>query len=400
MRILFVAMANSVHTARWISQISHQGWDLHLFAAEATGTHQDLNGVVVHGAKQGSRPRSLAKRALNRLARVMPSRTAENLNADNLRGQRVSALARLIRALKPDVLHSLEMQQAGYLTRDALDQCSDNPSGRWVYSTWGSDLYYFGELRDHAPRIRRTLTACDYLITDCRRDVDLAHRHGFSGEVLGTFPVAGGYRIGEMLPLRQPGPAADRRTIALKGYHDPDWVGRGLVGLEAIHRCRDLLVEYHIVVFCAHDNVRFAAEYVSRITGLKIHVLPFGSPHEEVLGVLGRSRLAVGLSLSDGSPNAMLEAMVMGALPIQSDTVSTAEWIEDGINGLLVPPEDVDIVETAIRRALRDDQLVNDADRQNERRMRETIDWDLLQPQVVQLYERVAGSAARKKKGA
>jgi glycosyltransferase involved in cell wall biosynthesis len=100
--------------------------------------------------------------------------------------------------------------------------------------------------------------------------------------------------------------------------------------------------------------------------------------------------LAIALSLSDGTPNAMLEAMVMGALPIQSDTVSTAEWIQHGTNGLLVPAEDVEAVEAAIRRGLADDQLVDRAAAHNAKLTSETIAWDRVQPEVVRIYEEVA----------
>ena len=32
----------------------------------------------------------------------------------------------------------------------------------------------------------------------------------------------------------------------------------------------------------------------------------------------------------------------MGSFPIQSDTACADEWIEDGVSGLIVPPEDPD----------------------------------------------------------
>jgi len=48
----------------------------------------------------------------------------------------------------------------------------------------------------------------------------------------------------------------------------------------------------------------------------------------------------------------MLEAMTMGALPIQSDAGGARAWIHDGENGLLVAPEDPEAVEAAIRRAV------------------------------------------------
>jgi len=387
MRILFVAMADSVHTARWISQIADQEWDLHLFPAYPARSHPDLKNVSVHGVNRTSRNPSLTRRVITRVRKSL-GRFRPQSSMDRPCPER--ELTRVIHRLQPDVIHSLEMQHAGYLTRAALDHCKGDDAKHWVYSSWGSDIYYFGNVDEHRDRIRRVLELCPYLISDCKRDIPLAKQFGFEGEVLGVFPGPGGFRIEQMIGYRKPGPVNLRRTIVLKGYHQQDWVGRGLVGLEAIHRCADALADYEIAVICAADNVRYAAEYVARLSGLNMNVLPRQSPHEEILRVLGRSRASIALSLSDGTPNTMLEAMVMGALPIQSDTVSTAEWIQDGMNGLLTPAEGVDAVETAIRRAVSDDELVVQADLLNRQITGEQISWEVVQPQVVQMYQRVA----------
>ena len=84
-----------------------------------------------------------------------------------------------------------------------------------------------------------------------------------------------------------------------------------------------------------------------------------------------KTAAAIAVSISDGTPNTMLEAMAMGACPVQSDTGSTAEWIDNGENGLLVPPEDVGVIESAIRRVVSDDELVLRADRLNEALVRQ-----------------------------
>ncbi len=81
----------------------------------------------------------------------------------------------------------------------------------------------------------------------------------------------------------------------------------------------------------------------------------------------------------------------MGALPIQSDAGAAREWIRDGENGLLVPPEDPDAVEAAIRRAVTEDALVERAAEVNERLTSERISRDLVTPRIVQAYERVVG---------
>lgn len=49
MRILFVAMTDSIHSARWVSQICDQGWDIHMFPVYAAPASPDLRNVTVYG---------------------------------------------------------------------------------------------------------------------------------------------------------------------------------------------------------------------------------------------------------------------------------------------------------------------------------------------------------------
>jgi glycosyltransferase involved in cell wall biosynthesis len=177
--------------------------------------------------------------------------------------------------------------------------------------------------------------------------------------------------------------------VAVKGYHDDCWAGRALVALRAIELCADVLGDYEVVIYSASANVRAAAEQLSAKRTVRISVLP-PSQHEEILRLMGHARVAIGVSVSDGTPNSLLEAMLMGAFPIQSDTGATAEWVTHCANGFLVPPEDAAAVATAIRTAIDDDALVEKAAVLNERIVVERINQAAIQPQVVALYERVA----------
>ena len=402
MRILFVAMANSIHTARWLSQLTDENWDIRLFPVGENPLHPDLRNVTVHtllrqrSSELDSSVRQTglwwpfrrgAKRFQGLLERLLPDLA-----------NRSARLARAIRRFKPDIVHSLEMQHAGYLTLESWKRLAGCPFPAWIYSSWGSDLFYFGQQQEHEERIREVLAACDYYIADCQRDVRLVREFGFEGEVLGVFPAAGESDIQRMRQFCQPGPVSSRKIIALKGYHTNDWAGRALVALQALYMCADSLAGYEVVVYLATPNVRYAAEYVSRMTGLRITVLPH-SPHDEIVKLMGRARIAIGVNVTDGTPSTMLEAMVMGAFPIQSDTVSTSEWIADGGNGLLVPPEDPEAIAAAIRRALSDDVLVNRAAEINARMTEERIDHAVIRPQVIAMYKKVA-ARARLKRGA
>jgi glycosyltransferase involved in cell wall biosynthesis len=395
MRILFVAMANSIHTARWLSQLNGQGWDIHLFPVEDAGIHTDLRNVTIHdlfcyrppGLDQsvrlvGSWPLSRSA-DLSKLSKFIVGRFALTL------GDRTRRLARIISRLQPDIIHSLEIQHAGYLTLDAKNRL-EGTFPTWIVTNWGSDIYLFGRLSEHVERIKATLSACDYYVCECHRDVGLARAFGFDGEVLPVLPNTGGFDIKRMQQYRQPGQTSARRLIVLKGYQH--WAGRALVGIRAIELVADVLKDYQVAVYLARPDVRIAAELVSQSTGIPIEIIPYSS-HEDMLQLHGRARISIGLSISDAISTSMLEAMVMGSFPIQSNTSCANEWIRDGETGLLVHPEDPEAVAAAIRRAVADDALVDRSADINTRLTSERLDRSAIQPQVIAMYEKVSAEA-------
>jgi glycosyltransferase involved in cell wall biosynthesis len=189
-----------------------------------------------------------------------------------------------------------------------------------------------------------------------------------------------------MRRLRGSEPPSTRRVIAIKGYSTS--FGRALHVLAALEQVADALRGYEIVLYSATRDTRRAAAAIERRTGIRMNVLPPASQNE-VVQLFGRARVAVASSVSDGSPNAMIEAMAMGALPVQSDTVSTREWITDGQNGLLVPPEDPRRIGSAVRRALEDDALVDGAAAENAAALPRRVDARVVKPQVLATYERL-----------
>jgi glycosyltransferase involved in cell wall biosynthesis len=73
---------------------------------------------------------------------------------------------------------------------------------------------------------------------------------------------------------------------------------------------------------------------------------------------MARARVCVASSLSEGFPNAIVEAMACGAPVIATDCLSgPREIIETGVNGLLVPPADPQRLADEIARVLDDSAL-------------------------------------------
>ena len=293
MRVLFVAMANSIHTARWVDQLAGQGWDLHLFPSTDSwvDVHPEMGNVTLHHtgfrnpAKSAKSVRFRGVSLATRVADAWQRRVRKEEDGTRRRAER---LARLVVRLAPDIVHSLEIQHAGYLTREAKQRLG-KPFPPWIVTNWGSDIYLYGRLAEHAPKIREVLAWCDYYSCECLRDVSLAKSFGFAGTVLPVFPNAGGFDLEEVARLRQPGSASARRAIMLKGYQH--WGGRALTGLRALERCADLLDGYEVWIYSATPDVTVAAELFAESTGIRVTLLPKGTSHPEILSRHGRARI-------------------------------------------------------------------------------------------------------------
>lgn len=382
-------MSNSIHTARWIAQVADQGWDLHLFPSQDHGaTHPDLRSVTIHHSFYGAQGRlapsarlrgvPVGSRNLAYGARLMLARAWPEYRAAQLAG--------MVRRLRPDVVHSLEFQAAGYLTLDAKRKVAGR-FPKWIATNWGSDISLFGRLPEHKPRIEQVLAECDFYSCECERDVKLAHSHGLRGRALPVSPNTGGLDLELARSLRAPGAPSARRIIMLKGYQG--WAGRALVGLRALARCADLLSGYVVHIYTPAEEVRLAAGLFTADTGIPTVVVPHGTPHQEILKLHGGARVSIGLSIGDAISTSLLEALAMGSFPIQSHTSCANEWVEDGRTGLLVPPEDPEAVEAALRRALTDDRLVDAAAEQNWRTAQARLDSRILAPRAVDMYVRI-----------
>jgi glycosyltransferase involved in cell wall biosynthesis len=409
-RILFVAFSDSIHTVRWINQINNIGWALHLFPAEISpSVHPDFRHVIVHHVNTNNddlsvdhgnsdlgsvlKHKNAFKQKLKRSSLFQLSLMKKIISIHSsikykwwwqreLR-RRVMRLTELVKELRPDIVHSLEIQHAGYLTQIVKKNMQQN-FPPWIATNWGADIHYFGNLPEHAAKIRAVLGACDYYSCETQRDVQLAHDFGFKGRILPVLPNTGGFDFGKTEPLRRPGPTSDRRVILLKGPQG--WVYRGLVGLRALALCADVLKEYTIAIYLASPEVAEAAMALSRETGIRVEIIPYCS-HEEILGWHGIARISIGLAMSDGISTSFLEAIVMGSFPIQSNTGGAGDWIIDGEMGILVPPEDTEAIAKAIRRAMTDDELVNRAAVINEKMVRERLDYEHIRSQVIAMYK-------------
>ena len=393
LRILFVARPYSVHSARWINQVADQGWDLHLFPSSEAPLHPDFRNLTTYFVERDPRARlhpSVRTRVLWPLSRGGHRIKAMARHLSARWADRAEWLARLIRKIQPDIIHALEFQEAGYLVAHTKSLFGGDPFPPLVVSNWGSDIYLYGPLPDHTEQVKSVLASADYYASECHRDVQLAREYGFTGEVWPVLPAGGGFDLENMRKYIAPGPTSARRVIAIKGYQH--WAGRGLVGLRAVELSADVLRArgFTVAVYSAHNpDVRLAVARAASRTGLPFEDSWFDT-REDVLRLQGRSRVSVGLSISDGLSTSALETLIMGGFPIQSNTSCLCELVKCGEGALMVPPEDPAEVATAIERAVTDDELVDRAAALNARVADEKLSEATVRPEVISMYERVA----------
>jgi len=226
------------------------------------------------------------------------------------------------------------------------------------------------------------------MFSDCNRDYKIAKELGFEGKHLGVFPGGGGFPIAQMQDKIVP--ITERKTILIKGYQGRS--GRAVRIIEALANCVDILKEYTIEVFAAAPEVEATIDRLKLKKKLSLSVTPKSQfiQHNTILEMMGSALIYIGNSNSDGMPNTLLEAMIMGAFPIQSNPGgATEEVIEAGVNGFLIVNCESEIeIAGHIRAALEDSALRSSAFEKNQKLSKR---WDqrIIQERVVATYNTI-----------
>lgn len=288
-----------------------------------------------------------------------------------------------VKEIQPDVVHSFVMYLGAAKIQAVMEKF---PNIKWIYSSWGSDLYYYRNQPKHLKDMNLVFPNLDFMFSDCYRDYLLAKKHGFTGSFLGVFPGRGGFDFRISDPFLKP--FQERKTLLIKGYQGKH--GRCIAVLQAILRLKSQLKNYKIVVFGADLEV---AEFVdnSETKDWNNLVVLKNISQIEVLKLMGESLIYIGNSLSDGMPNTLLEAIIMGAFPIQSNPGgATTELIEVGKNGLLIEnPEDVDEIADLIKMAITDGDKLKNWVAYNLEHIKPNLERDFIKRNVLKQYERI-----------
>ena len=366
-KILVVAMADSVHAARWLEQFEHSDFEFVLFPSSP---HRRIHPKIKHLISTSSDMKITIPKGLRRTGLLLAS--IDKVCGDRVRGY---FLRRVINQGDVEILHALETQGAGYISAVALRKVEK--SFFFILTLWGSDLFWFQRFEKHHRKLQELLGHVDRLSMECQRDVAIAKNLGYVGEIFPPFPVTGGYQLDTELESTIITKPSSRKIILVKGH--TRFVGRGLSALNAVESVKNLLTNYKIVVYSADPAARRKARALSKNSNLKIDVYGRGElRHGDLLNLFKQARIYIGISLSDGISVSLQEAMVFGAFPIQTDTSCADEWIVNGASGFILSSDDPTGIANSLKEALGNDVLVDSASEINMKTARRRLDQSIV----------------------
>ncbi len=303
LRVLVLADASSFHTLKWFRAYRARGADV-LLASLEPPRDELADACVFINIPAGPRP-------------------FRYLSA-------IGGIKSLISDFKPDLVNAHMATGYGLLAALALKK------GKLVVSLWGPDVLESPRRSPlHRAALRFVFRRAHLLQTDARvMDRILTEDFGVPSQKIFFMPYGLSPDLLSM-PLPEFNPGPPWRIIShrkLEPLYSPFLIIDALTALKSAG---------HEFTMCFASGGSLEAELRDRMAqrGISGEVTGW-LPEHELYDRLAGSHIFISASLSDSTPVSLLEAMALGAFPVVSDLPAKAEWVVDGLNGMLFNPTD------------------------------------------------------------
>jgi glycosyltransferase involved in cell wall biosynthesis len=399
MRIVFIADSRSSHTQNWVKYFVGLGDEVLLLstypAEEIRGLKTIfLPGIFRIGNIMASSDKDTSQSRSNGILRFMlHPRFFKSLE---IIWQQVKVFDVIIQTKKakvalrdfnPDIVHALRIQNEGYIS-------AFTKYHPLIISSWGSDfIYTTKKFLIHRILTRCTMNKPDAFISDCLRDIRLAHAYGLP-DIVPTkcFPGNGGIDTTIFHSDRIDISMRKRLIIYTRGFSP-------MTRLDTLFKAYKFIFDREqshitqLLVLIPEGTMPIVEKMIQELGLSKsdIQLRAFVS-QEEMAHLLQTAAVFVSPMLSDGTPNSMLQAMACGAFPVISDLESIREWISHSENGLLFNPNDPEELALCLKEALDNISLRKTAQKINLQLINDRADYIKIMPQVRKFYQAIACS--------
>ncbi len=351
MKILYVSDAQSVHTRRWAEYFRDSGADVHV----ASFRPACIQGVTTH---------LLPTLGLGRLGYSIA----------------LLSLRALYLRIQPDVVHAQYVTSYGFLAAFA----GLRPL---VLTAWGTDVL----ISPNESRLMRWLAS--YAVRRADAVTTVAQHMNASVAALGVSKnsvtaVPFGVDTERFVPPLTCRPTSDTLHLICTRNFAPIYdVGTLITALQQTAR-RGLRLQVELV---GDGPLRYELEAQAMRVGLSSCVTFHGHvDHDRLAQLLALADIFVSPALSDGNNVSLNEAMACASFPIGTQIPANAQWIEDGVNGLLYPAGDAEALTECILRAAADTSWRERAGKLNRGIVEQRADWRVCVARMTEIYEKVA----------
>ena len=389
MRLLFIADGRSPTALNWISFFTGGEYEVHLVSLFPCQPELPLASLrvipVAFSGLAGERsaalpePRSLLGSAAARLLTPGLRAALRHWLAPLSLPGAAQELREHLAFIRPDLVHAMRIPYEGMLAALA------DPDVPLLVSIWGNDFTLHAPSTPWMRRYTRlALQRADVLLSDCQRDVRLARQWGFDPQKPAVvLPGGGGLQLDLFYPPEEE--HAEPLVITprgLRAYVRNDTVFAAAARVRQVHPavrfiCPNMAGEPRAQAWVEQHGLQGWVDLLPRLT------------RPEMAQAFRRAQVALSISEHDGTPNTLLEAMACGCFPIAGDIESLREWIEPGVNGMLVDPGDPDELANKILLALQDDSLRQQARRRNLELVHQRAEYSAVMAQAQVIYRRL-----------
>lgn len=253
----------------------------------------------------------------------------------------------------------------------------------YILALYGGDLPFFSER--HSSRVKKLLNSASVVISpsEYTRKLMLPYRSDIQVLSYGVDQSVYNFRLRD-----KPEPL----LMTIRAFHS-------IYNLSMAPKVLAMLVEEFPdiqLVMTGGDKQDGSWESVERISmdlNIKNRVKMLGFvPREDLPGLLDRAGVLLNTPNVDNTPVSLLEAMACGLCIVSTNVGGLPYLLEDGVDALLVPPNDPEAMASAVRRILTGPGLAPRLSL-NARRKAEQFDWSVILPQWENLFCEVAADS-------
>jgi glycosyltransferase involved in cell wall biosynthesis len=265
-------------------------------------------------------------------------------------------LLQIIKKFKPDVLH------AGWVQLDGV-VATLTDFKPILLMPWGSDILI------HPFRCEKVMQQTEYAINnathiycDCEKVKETILKiTDFEPNHFSVFP-----QLGIDLSLFNP---KRTKTSIIK---ELGWKGKRIIIMTrsflnqiygnnffimALPKILNIHPDVRVIMVGTGPDEEVIKEIVDSLDLSQIVYFTGAVPNEELAYYLNASEIYISTSKSDGTSLSLLEAMACKLPVVVSDVPANCEWIQDGINGFIVPRSKVNPISDKINNLLSDKSL-------------------------------------------